>query len=159
MRKQAEITHAICILRQKGDDASLVQVGILEDKRTEAWVFDNFVKNVSEEHKNENLFFAARDAARYLAGRIELEELLPGIITESIESEENHDSSKMTYVDSDLILRLIEQVNRLENKIDNLLKEPDYKTRLNKADVNITDFVNQTQACEFIGCSRVTLRD
>lgn len=156
MRTKQEINKTISILREKGDDLSLIQADILEGRRTEAWVFDNFVKNVSERNKDEAAFYAARDAARYMAGHITETDLLPGTAGKVYEPSDKS-SGKMIYVDSDLIMRLIEQVDRLEGTIGRLLDEPP-KLQIKKADASVNDFVNQTQACKSIGCSRVTLR-
>lgn len=156
MRTRQETNNAISILREKGDDISLIQASILENRRTEAWVFESFVKNVAEENKNEEAFYAARDAARYLAGHITETEFLPetaGRISEPGDKP----SSKMICVDADLIRHLTRQVSRLESAIERLLDKPT-KPQTKKADAGADDFVNQTRACQWIGCSRVTLR-
>ena len=74
MRKQEEINRAAAILRKKGDRISVAQAEVLEKRRTETQLFKEFVLSVGEEKKDEQFFYALRDAARYAAGGMELED-------------------------------------------------------------------------------------
>lgn len=74
MRTKQEIRQAVAILRHKGDRISMLQAATLEEGRNEAWVFATYVTSVPEGAKDEAAFFAARDAARFAAGHIGLEE-------------------------------------------------------------------------------------
>ncbi|MDD3039635.1 hypothetical protein [Bacteroides sp.] len=77
MRKEKEITTAVELLRRKGDRLSIIQADVLEGHRTEAWVFVRYVSQATEQNKDEDAYCAARDAARYLSGKLELEVLIP----------------------------------------------------------------------------------
>ena len=79
MRTKQEIRQAVAILRHKGDRISMLQAATLEEGRNEAWVFATYVTSVPEGAKDEAAFFAARDAARFAAGHIGLEELIPDV--------------------------------------------------------------------------------
>lgn len=47
MRKNREIDQAIAILRKKGDKTSMIQAEVLQERHTEVWVFEHYVRNVS----------------------------------------------------------------------------------------------------------------
>ena len=70
MRKESEIKRAIEALRQKCDHISQAKLQVLEGARSEQWVFNNYVK-IPDEERDEEAFFAARDAAQFVAGNIE----------------------------------------------------------------------------------------
>ena len=79
MRKKQEIKKGIAILRMKGDKISLLQAEVLENGHNESQVFATYVASVPEEDKDETVFYACRDAARFAAGRLSLEELIPDV--------------------------------------------------------------------------------
>ena len=79
MRKSQEISKAIAILRKKGDKLSLIQADVLANRRGEVWVFERYVRDVADAERDESVYCAARDAAKYLIGRIEMAELIPDI--------------------------------------------------------------------------------
>lgn len=68
MRKKQEIKKGITILRMKGDKISLLQAEVLENGHNESQVFATYVASVPEEDKDETVFYACRDAARFAAG-------------------------------------------------------------------------------------------
>lgn len=157
MRTKQEIKHAVAILRQKGDALSLVQAAVIEYQRTESWVFAHYVQNVSADEKDEATFFAARDAARYVAGGIALEELIPDA-SEYPEMPQSCISQNEIMVPMELIERLISRIESLERKIDTLTeKESKDATYTRLADHSNDDFMTQDEACKHIGCSKDTL--
>ena len=79
MRTKNEINQAVAILTRKADRLSLVQAEVLQGSMTEQQVFQKYVMEVAEENRDEVVFFAARDAARFSAGHIGLEELIPDV--------------------------------------------------------------------------------
>ena len=79
MRTKNEIKQAVAILTRKADRLSLVQAEVLQGSMTEQQVFQKYVMEVAEENRDEEMFFAARDAARFSAGHIGLEELIPDV--------------------------------------------------------------------------------
>ena len=50
MRKQSEINRAIEHLKAYTDAASRIQVEVLEMKRSETWVFNQYVRDLSLIH-------------------------------------------------------------------------------------------------------------
>ncbi|MCM0276806.1 helix-turn-helix domain-containing protein [Bacteroides fragilis] len=159
MRSKQEIKHAAAVLRKKGDTTSLSQAVILEERRTEAWVFEQYVTNVSEERKDESAFFAARDAARFVAGRLTLEELVPDAdqYPVRIPEQEKQEHKRVSYQEFEAMRR---RMKLLEGLVDELCKERRQRAEYQKKpETNRGDFINAQAATEYVGCSRETLND
>ncbi|MHC8416657.1 helix-turn-helix domain-containing protein [Bacteroides hominis] len=159
MRSKQEIKHAAAVLRKKGDTTSLSQAVILEERRTEAWVFEQYVTNVSEERKDESAFFAARDAARFVAGRLTLEELVPDAdqYPVRIPEQEKQEHKRVSYQEFEAMRR---RMKLLEGLVDELCKERRQRAEYQKKpETNRGDFISAQAATEYVGCSRETLND
>lgn len=147
MRTQEELNEALLVL--SGMDVTPVikaQLEVIEGKRSEAWVFDRYVKNVPAEEKSEEIFYAARDAARYVAGSMELDELVPDIELTSVSEEET--------VEADgLIGKLLHRIERLERQVKILTAMLQPK----KEDYSGSDFMTQADAYQYIGCAQCTI--
>ena len=128
MRKQEEINRAATILRKKGDRISVAQAEVLEKRRTETQLFKEFVLSVGEEKKDEQYFYALRDAARYAAGGMELKDLIP---------------------DADKYPVELAPVQKKERR-----QRAEYQK---KPDTNRADFISQEETAKWVGCSRETL--
>lgn len=160
MRTKQETERAVAILRQKGDTLSLVQAAVIEDRRTESWVFINYVQNVSKEEKDEATFFAARDAARFVAGGIALDELISDAevyVAAPIEAKEE-------FVPEGIIQTLIKRIDALEKRVKTL-EACKKKTVVRKQSLCKTiviaqlknDHIMQAKAIKYIGCVKNTL--
>lgn len=108
MRKKSEIKRAIEALRQKCDHISQAKLQVLEGVRSEQWVFDNYVK-IPEEERDEEAFFAARDAAQFVAGKIGISAICPELEDEPEEDEETITLSRSEY---EKLLKRLERVER-----------------------------------------------
>lgn len=157
MRTKKEINRAVAILRQKGDKLSLVQAAVIEDHRTESWVFVNYVQNVSADEKDETTFFAARDAARYVAGGIALEEL--------IMDAETYAAAPIEEQPDGIIQMLIQQIDALKKRVQ-VLEADKKKAEARPKNIYKTiaiarpgdDHITQATACKYIGCTKQTLQ-
>lgn len=154
MRKNLEINRAIAILRQKGDKLSTIQADVLAGRRTEVWVFEHFVRDMAKADQDEEVYCAARDAAQYLAGRIELAELVPGCGQEEIEVSEEEDTITVSKTD---FLKLLKRVERLERRMG-LQKEVPVTKRKSIKEAPIDDLISQIEACKYVGCSKSTIK-
>lgn len=160
MRTKQETERAVAILRQKGDALSLVQAAVIENRRAESWVFINYVQNVSKEEKDEATFFAARDAARYVAGGIALEELIPDAETYAAAPIE----TQKLPVPEGTIQMLIKRIDALEKQVKTL-EAGRKKTVVRKQSLCKTiaidqlksDHIMQAKAVKYIGCVKNTL--
>lgn len=168
MRTKQEIRQAVAILRHKGDRISMLQVATLEEGRNEAWVFATYVTSVPEGAKDEAAFFAARDAARFAAGHIGLEELIPdvqsmtaadfaaaGALGTMDEPKRKREKQTVSVQEFEALKR---KVRQLEGFVEDLLKERRQRAEYQKLpDTNRADFIGQKEATELVGCSRETL--
>lgn len=157
MRKQQEINRAAAILRKKGDRISLAQAEVLEQKRTEKQLFEEFVLSVGEKNKDDRFFYALRDAARYAAGGLELDELIPDAdkYPVPLESEQKKEHQSVSYQEYQALLR---RMNTLEGLVDELNKERRQRAEYQKKpETNRADFIGQEEATKWVGCSRETL--
>lgn len=148
MRKQEERTYALAALHFKGDRMSLIMADVLKSCMTEQQVFQKYVLECPEDGKEETVFFAARDAARYLAGRIGLEELIPDIESLPIEK-----PVKQTYVSipQKEFREMQITLRRLEEKINMLC---DIKT---KETVREDELMTKKEAARYVGCGERTI--
>lgn len=159
MRKQQEINRAAAILRKKGDRISMAQAVVLEEKQTETLLFKKYVLSVGEDKKDDKFFFALRDAARFAAGALELEELIPD--WDKYPVEEPFDTETM-YNMITLPLQefqdLMKTLHRLEQKVDMLcgkrIKNITYEQTPDSVE---KDYITQDAAYKYIGCSKVTI--
>ena len=120
MRTKNEIKQAVAILTRKADRLSLVQAEVLQGSMTEQQVFQKYVMEVAEENRDEEMFFAARDAARFSAGHIGLEELIPDV--QSMTAADFAAAGALGVVDeeSDTIMLSRKEFNRLLARIERL---------------------------------------
>ena len=108
MRKQSEINRAIEYLKPLVDKVSRLQVEILENKRSESWVFNQYVRDVPEDERNETLFYAARDAAQFLAGKIGISSICPDL--EDGPEEEEEETITLSLSEYKKLIRRLDRV-------------------------------------------------
>lgn len=157
MRKQEEINRAAVILRKKGDRISVAQAEVLEQRRTETQLFKEFVLSVGEDKKDEQFFYALRDAARYAAGGMELEDLIPDADKYPVDlvSVQKKERQTVSYQEYQALMR---RMSMLEGLVDELCKERRQRAEYQKKpDTNRADFITQEDATKYVGCSRETL--
>lgn len=157
MRKENEIKQALSLLRKKGDPVSLHQAEVISNRLNERGVFDKYVMCVPESERDESLFFAVRDAARFLKGDISLEVLIPGV--EEIPVSSVPSPVKERKVVPYLAFQELERkVKQLEKLVDDLCKERRQRSEYQKRpDENRSDFISQQAAVEYVKCTRETL--
>ncbi len=121
MRKKQEIKKGITILRMKGDKISLLQAEVLENGHNESLVFATYVASVPEEDKDETVFYACRDAARFAAGRLSLEELIPDVdrYPVTVDRPEPKERQSVSVREFEILKRKVAQ---LEGFVEDLLK-------------------------------------
>lgn len=166
MRTKQEIRQALAILEHKADSLSMVMAEVLRESMTEQQVFQKYVMNVADADRDETVFFAARDAARFRVGSIGLEELIPDVqsmtaaafeAAGALGTMEKPKKERQT-VSVQEFEALKRKVKQLEGFIDDLLKERRQRAEYQKLpDTNRADFIGQKEAAELIGCGRDTL--
>ena len=168
MRKNPEINKAIGILQKKGDKLSMIQIEVLSERCTEICVFERYVQNVSNENRDEAAYCAARDAARYLYGKLELEELIPDasnypeeLTTDTLSLPTQEEMWKM-------IQKLSGQVECLKRQIHEMKKDKSArkitvlpqkgKKREEYIEPDKEEYLTPVQASEYVGCSITSLK-
>ena len=148
MRPAKEIKEALKLLEKLPETpAREAQIDVLRNCHSEKKVFDLYVVKAPE--KNEILFYAARDAAQFVAGKLELETLL-GTDVLPMENEPEPEDEKVT-VSKAYLEDLERRIERMEIK---LLKIEGIKKL---AQDDHEDSLTFPEVCYYIGCSRDTL--
>lgn len=153
MRKQSQINRAIEHLKSYNDAASRIQVEVLEMKRSESWVFNQYVRDVPEDERNETLFYAARDAAQFLAGKIGISAICPDLEDEPEEEEEEETITLSLSEYKNLLLRLERVERRLGLRVGDVAPAP-------RKDISEApdELIGQADACRLIGCAKTTIK-
>lgn len=153
MRKQSQINRAIEHLKSYNDAASRIQVEVLEMKRSESWVFNQYVRDVPEDERNETLFYAARDAAQFLAGKIGISAICPDLEDEPEEEEEEETITLRLSEYKKLLLRLERVERRLGLRVGDVAPAP-------RKDISEApdELIGQADACRLIGCAKTTIK-
>lgn len=153
MRKQSQIDRAIEHLKSYNDASSRIQVEVLEMKRSESWVFNRYVRDVPEDGRNETLFYAARDAAQFLAGKIGISAICPDLEDEPEEEEEEDTITLSLSEYKKLLLRLERVERRLGLRVGDVAPAP-------RKDISEApdELIGQADACRLIGCAKTTIK-
>lgn len=153
MRKQSQINRAIEHLKSYNDAASRIQVEVLEMKRSESWVFNQYVRDVPEDERDETLFYAARDAAQFLAGKIGISAICPDLEDEPEEEEEEETITLSLSEYKKLLLRLERVERRLGLRVGDVAPAP-------RKDISEApdELIGQADACRLIGCAKTTIK-
>ena len=153
------ITATIAKLHATGDSKSKLQASILEGRRTEAWVFKTYIK---DQQGTEDEYYAAREAAQFLSGKITIEEFMPGVTLEDIlpptPRRTVKESDKYIKVSTKMLSDIIGMIDRLDKKIDRLYAEMGLQAPIKQVDIcDKDDLMRQGEATKYIGCSPDTL--
>lgn len=160
MRTNKEIDYVVSILIQKGDRLSKIQAEVLKKRLTEKAVFEQYVAGVANEDKDEAVFFAARDAARYLTGSIALEELIPD--AEEVFQTDNEvsvpeSSGDMVLVSKRTLQNLLLRVSRLE-LMNGIRTQPIKVNRKRANGSEPEDLISQVEVIRLLECGKTTIK-
>lgn len=167
MRTKQEIKQAVAILSHKSDLLSLMQAEVLRGGMTEQQVFQTYVLEVADADRDEAAFFAARDAARFAAGHIGLEELIPDV--QSMTAADFAVAGAMGVVDeeSDTILLSRKDYNKLLARIERLEQWTGLRRKAVSGDItpqplpknaDMSDMMKQNEACRYLSCGKNTIK-
>lgn len=142
MRKNNDISLAIAVLKKKGGKLSLIQIEVLENRHNEIWAFEHYVRDVGDENRDEAVYCAARDAAMFLAGKIEVGDLIPDMnqypVTEK-DLKEQTDKDRIKALENRLC-ELERLVEFLSQKINLTVREEDL------------GYMTSKEVVDYIGC-------
>ena len=113
--------------------------------------------SVGEEKKDEQFFYALRDAARYAAGGMELEDLIPDADKYPADEQAGTDAGSVTLSRkeyNDLLLR----IERLEQWIGLSRKPATLKPVEMPEGMDMTGMLKQNEACQYLNCGKNTIK-
>lgn len=142
MRKNKDISLAIAILKKKGGKLSLIQIEVLENRHNEIWVFEHYVRDVENENRDEAVYCAARDAAMFLAGKIEVGDLIPDMNQYPVTEKDLKEQT-----DKDRIKALENRLCELERLVEFLSQ----KINLTVRDEDL-GYMTSKEVVDYIGC-------
>lgn len=155
MRKQSEINRAIAYLEERNyDPICRIQREVLEEKRSESWVFNQYVRDVPEDERNETLFYAARDAAMFLSGKIGISSICPDLEDGPEEEQELEETITLSLSEyKKLLLRQDRVERRLGLRVGDVAPAP-------RKDISEApdELIGQADACRLIGCAKTTIK-
>lgn len=155
MRRKQEINRAIAVLRNLGDKINFVMAEVLENGLSEQQVFQKYVVETEETDRNEDIFFAARDAARYAAGHLELNELIPGIEFSVVAVPLLQSPSEvMIQVPLQTLQGILTTLKQLEAQVCTLCGISESVS----PQIVANDLMEQKEVLEYIGCGSTSLR-
>lgn len=163
MRTKQEIRQAVAILSRHPDPLSRVQAEVLQGGMTEQQVFRKYVMEVADTDRDEATFFAARDAARFAAGHIGLEELVPDLPSMT----ETDDPGAVTETDNDTVTLPRREFEQLLARIERLEQWTGLRRKAATgsivpgtlpANADMNDLMKQNEACRYLSCSKNTIK-
>ena len=163
---RSDIKIAIKALEKKNDDLSLVQLSVIKRRMTETQVFQEYVVNTDE--KNEERFFAARDAAQFLTGKLDLTSLIPAdeLYTQTdleeefeapVDQDPIYDPDEMISIRRGDLESLIKRLERVEIRLGIRARKKS-TLKLTIDDTDAKDLMRQSEAMQYIGCAKSTIR-
>ena len=158
MIKKTSIDAALRLLRAKGDAVSLAQAEVLTDCLNERSVFDKYMARVSEAERDETLYYACRDAARFLQGGLTLEELIPDAADAGADIPATDDRPDTITLSREEFNDLLARVEKLERWTG--LKRKPAPVRLPSLPPmsNPADYVTQNEAARMMGIGKRSMR-
>lgn len=163
MRTKQEIKQAVAILNRQDDPLSRVQVEVLQGGMTEKQVFMKYVIDIPDADRDEAAFFAARDAARFTAGHIGLEELVPDLSSMT----ETADPDAVTETGNDTVTLPRREFEQLLARIERLEQWTGLRRKAATgsivpgtlpANADMKDLMKQNEACRYLSCSKNTIK-
>lgn len=145
------IQKVMAYLKDKDDAISRAQYNTLLNRMNESQVFSTYMASLPEEERNEDVYYAARDAARFLAGKLPLSAVIPESDNEENETEKN-DTATVT-IKCSVLRNILRRLDRLEKEVGITGFE-----RIASADINSDDLIPRIEAIKWIGCGKSTIR-
>lgn len=141
---------ALAYLKNKEDAVSVAQYNVLVNEMNETQVFNTYMSSLSEEERNEDVYYAARDAARFRVGKLPLSAVIP----DAEYDENNTEDDDTITIKRSLLEDMLKRLDRLEKKVG--IRKIDRIAMLaNKAP---DDLISRLEAIKWIGCGKSTIR-
>lgn len=158
MVKKTTIDAALKLLRAKGDTVSLAQAEVLTNRLNERSVFDQYVAHVSEADRDETLYYACRDAARFLYGGLTMEELIPDASDVEADIPANDDEPDTITLSRKEFNALLARIEKLERWTGLKRKPAPVRLPALPSTANPMDYVTQNEAARMLGIGKRSMR-
>lgn len=146
------IQKVMAYLKDKDDAISRAQYNTLLNRMNESQVFSTYMSSLPEEERNEDVYYAARDAARFLAGKLPLSAMIP----DSDEDDENDDDNEIIPVKRKDLENILKRLERLEIRMG--LRTRKKTGGMKDMAEAPEDLICQAEAIKYIGCGKSTLK-
>lgn len=142
-----QIQKALAYLKDKDDAISAAQYNTLLNRMNESQVFSTYMASLPEEERNEDVYYAARDAARFLAGKLPLSAVIPDAEDDDNDTEDDDTVTIKRRQLEDILKRL----DRLEKRVGiSRESKPFHKAP--------DDIMTIEEAAAWAGCGERTIR-
>lgn len=145
-----QIQKALAYLKDKDDAISAAQYNTLLNRMNESQVFSTYMASLPDEERNEDVYYAARDAARFLAGKLPLSAIIP--LAEDDDNDTEDDDTVI--IKRSQLEDILKRLDRLEKKVG-IRKVDRIAMVANKAP---DDLISRLEAIKWIGCGKSTIR-
>lgn len=140
------IQKALAYLKDKDDAISAAQYNTLLNRMNETQVFSTYMASLPEEERNEDVYYAARDAARFLAGKLPLSAMIP-------DSDDDNDTEE-----DDTIIIKRSQLEEILKRLDRLEKRVGISRESKPFHKAPDDIMTIEEAAAWAGCGERTIR-
>lgn len=139
------IQKALTYLKDKDDAISAAQYNTLLNRMNESQVFSTYMASLPDEERNEDVYYAARDAARFLAGKLPLSAVIPEAEDDDNDTEDDTVTIKRSQLED-----ILKRLERLEKRVG-ISRET---KPLHKAPA---DIMTIEEAAAWVGCGERTI--
>lgn len=136
---------ALAYLKNKEDAVSVAQYNVLVNEMNETQVFNTYMSSLSEEERNEDVYYAARDAARFRVGKLPLSAVIP-----DAEDDDNDTDDDTVTIKRSQLEDILKRLERLEKRVGICVETKP----LHKAP---DDIMTIEEAAAWVGCGERTI--
>ena len=145
-----QIQKALAYLKDKDDAISAAQYNVLINEMNETQVFNTYMSSLPEEERNEDVYYAARDAARFRLGKLPLSAVIPDAEDDDNDTE---DDDTVTIKRSQLE-DILKRLERLEKRVGIIRCVRETKS----ISVAPDDIMSMEETIRWTGCGKKTVR-
>lgn len=143
------IHKVMAYLKDKEDAISAAQYNTLLNRMNESQVFSTYMASLPEEERNEDVYYAARDAARFLAGKLPLSAMIPDSDDDNVTEEDDTVTIKRSQLED-----ILKRLDRLEKKTGIIRCVRETKP----ISAAPEDIMSMDETIRWSGCGKKTLR-
>lgn len=140
-----QIQKVLAYLKDKDDAISAAQYNVLINEMNETQVFNTYMSSLPEEERNEDVYYAARDAARFRVGKLPLSAVIP-----DAEDDDNDTDDDTVTIKHSQLEDILKRLDRLEKRVGISIETKP----LHKAPA---DVMTIEEAAAWVGCGERTI--